>query len=363
MGSRIEAVYRVRSDAKSIAARARGIALEQSVEMPIGPIDDAFVLEEVVGRVESIEDAGDGEYNVRIALAAVTTGGEAGQLLNMLFGNTSIHDDVRLLDAEFPGDVVAAFGGPNHGLDGLRARVKATGALSSTAIKPQGLSPSALAKLAGAIALGGIDFIKDDHGIADQSYSPFAERVPAVAEAVAAAAARTGIGTRYLPSLNGNLDAMRRQLALCRACGLDAVLATPMLAGLAQFHTLVKENPDIAFMAHPSMAGGAIAPPFLLGKLFRLLGADATVFPNYGGRFGYTKDDCRRLARNALEQRAGLKPCVPVPAGGMQLARIPELLEFYGRDVMLMIGGALLAARERITEQTARYCEAVRAWN
>jgi ribulose-bisphosphate carboxylase large chain len=36
-----------------------------------------------------------------------------------------------------------------------------------------------------------------------------------------------------------------------------------------------------------------------------------------------------------------------VPAGGMTLARVPEMLDFYGPDVMLLIGGSLLAGGER----------------
>ncbi len=52
----IQAVYRVRSDARSIAERARVIAVEQSVEMPLEAIDDPFVNNEIVGRVLDIKD-------------------------------------------------------------------------------------------------------------------------------------------------------------------------------------------------------------------------------------------------------------------------------------------------------------------
>lgn len=361
MTSRIHVRYRVRSDARAITARADAIAVEQSVEMPVSAIRDDYVLQETLGRVVDIADRGDGSFDVRIALATVTTGLEAGQLLNMLFGNTSIQDDVALVDAEFPDDVIRAFRGPNHGLEGLRARVHAKGALTCTALKPQGSTPDALATLAARVTEGGIDYIKDDHGLADQSYSPFEERVPRIAEAVAKARG-AATPTRYLPSLNGDLDALRRQIALCRACGLDTVLVAPMIAGVAQFHTLVRENPDFAFMAHPTMAGAArIMPSFLLGTFFRLLGADATIFPNYGGRFSYAPEECRRLADHALRPWKDVRPCVPVPAGGMTLARVPELLEFYGRDVMLLIGGSLLATGERIAEETARYVEKVHA--
>jgi ribulose-bisphosphate carboxylase large chain len=132
---------------------------------------------------------------------------------------------------------------------------------------------------------------------------------------------------------------------------------------LSNFHRLVREHPAVAFIAHPSMGGAAsIAPAFLLGRLFRLLGADAVVFPNYGGRFGYSPDTCRALARAALEDRDGLRPSVPVPAGGMSTDRVPEMLDFYGADVMLLIGGALLEAREQLVEATAAFVASVHGY-
>ena len=58
--------------------------------------------------------------------------------------------------------------------------------------------------------------------------------------------------------------------------------------------------------------------------------------------------------------RDGLRPSVPVPAGGMTTDRVPEMLDFYGADVMLLIGGALLEAREQLTEATAAFVAKVR---
>jgi ribulose-bisphosphate carboxylase large chain len=359
--SRIGVTFRVCSDAESIEADAQAIAVEQSVEMPLGAIDDAHVLAEIVGRVEDIRDNADGTYRVHVSLATETTGFEAAQLINMIFGNSSIHEHVTLEDADFPQAVLDAFGGPNHGLDGLRKRCGAEGrAMTCSALKPQGLPVAGLAALAGRFARGGVDFIKDDHGLADQTYSRFADRVPACAKAVRAANADTGGHTRYVPSLSGHLDMLREQLRIARAEGIDTALIPPMVAGLPAFHAVVREFPDFAFMAHPSMAGGGrIAAPFLFGKLFRLLGADATIFVNYGGRFSYPKETCKALAETALEPWGGIKPCVPVPAGGMTLDRVDEMLDFYGRDVMLLIGGALLETRERLTEETAAFMDKV----
>ena len=41
----LEAIYHVRCDARSIEERARAIAIEQSVEMPVAAIADEFVLD------------------------------------------------------------------------------------------------------------------------------------------------------------------------------------------------------------------------------------------------------------------------------------------------------------------------------
>ena len=358
MRSALLVIYRVRSDARSIEARAKTIAVEQSVEMPVEAIDEDTIKSDIVGRVVDIGDVGNGIFSVRIALATETVGCDAGQLINMLFGNTSIHEDVVLQDAEIPDELAATFGGPRHGIDGLRERVGVgSRALTCSALKPQGLSPARLGALAHRLAQGGIDYIKDDHGLADQSFSPFEARV----EAIATALRGLGSHTNYVPSLSGDLDVMRGQVVYARSAGIDTVMVAPMIMGFSNLNRLVRENSDIAFLAHPAMAGATrIAPPLLLGKLFRLLGADAIVYPNHGGRFGYSPGTCRLIAAEALGILNGLKPALPVPAGGMTTERVDEMLDFYGADIMLLIGGALLSAREKLVEETADFVNAVK---
>jgi ribulose-bisphosphate carboxylase large chain len=97
-----------------------------------------------------------------------------------------------------------------------------------------------------------------------------------------------------------------------------------------------------------------IAPDLLIGGLFPMTGAAAVIFPSHGGRFGYSPATCQRLADRA--RRAG---ALPVPAGGMTIARTPEILDFYGPDTMLLIGGNLLQAREDMTREAAAFTRAV----
>jgi ribulose-bisphosphate carboxylase large chain len=357
---RLTACYRIKSDARAIEERALNIAVEQSVEMPVAAIRDACVLADIVGEVGAIEDRGDGWFDVEIALAASTIGDDAGQLLNMLYGNSSMHEDVILRDMRLPSELLTTFGGPRHGLPGLRARAQANNrALTCSALKPQGLPTAALAELAHILALGGLDFIKDDHGLANQAYSPFAERVPACAKAVRAGAAKTGRPTRYMPSLSGHFGQIESQLRIAREEGIDCVMIAPMIAGVSTLRGLARAYPDFAFIAHPTMSGAARVAPALFGRLMRLFGADGVIFPNYGGRFGNSTQTCGAIADGLRESWGDLASSVPVPAGGMTLQRVPELLDFYGRDTMLLIGGALLAApKETLAAETAKFVRA-----
>ncbi len=358
---RVTAIYHVEADAGTIETQARAIAIEQSVEMQPSAISDERVLRDIVGEVRRINRLDETLFEVRIGLAPDTTGYEAGQLLNILFGNTSLHANVSLADVEFPAPFAEVYGGPNRGLEGLRALVRANGrALTCTALKPQGLPPIELAALAGRFAAGGIDFVKDDHGLADQRYSPFADRVRSCAKEIDAARRSTGSHTRYVPNLSGDLFQAYSQAKLAAEEGIEAVLVEPMILGLANFHRLVREFPSLAFFAHPAMAGAArIAPPLLLGKIFRMLGADAVIYPSYGGRFGYTLDTCRAIATQARKAEPALKRAIPAPAGGMTVDRVPELLDFYGTETMLLIGGSLLMAGANLAQETSRFVESV----
>ena len=357
----IVATYRVRATAATIDARAQAIALEQSVELPLAAVTDPRVLREVVARVAGIVAKAPDTFDVTVRLAAETTGFEAGQLLNMLFGNTSIHEDVTLIDAEFPQAFVARFGGPRFGIHGIRDITGVHGRpLTCSALKPQGLTAAQFAALADTFARAGIDVIKDDHGLADQASAPFVERVRAVQQAVTAANRQTGSRCVYAPSLTGHYGQMRERVGIAREFGVQALMIAPMVSGVASLAALAREA-AMPVLAHPAMAGGGrIAPPLLLGKLFRLFGADATIFANSGGRFSYSPEMSSDIADASRLPWHDLAPTLPVPSGGMTVQRVPEMRARFGDDVMLLIGGSLLVARDDLFARCREFVDTVR---
>lgn len=351
----IVATYRIRAPRAQLDDVARALALEQSVELPEAAVTDAYVREHVMGRVAAITPGAGDVHTVAIQLATATTGYDVAQTLNMLFGNSALHSHVELADVEFPPDFLARFTGPRFGIDGLRTRLGAARRpLACAALKPQGLSSAALAALCHDLASNGVDVVKDDHGLADQAYAPFAERVHACQRAVEHASRATGRACLYAPSLVGAPRALAEQVRITRDAGVGAVLVAPALVGMPAFHELVERQPGMPVIAHPALGGAArIAPPLLIGKLFRWLGADAVIFPNFGGRFAYDEATCASIAGNARAPWGTYRPAMPVPAGGLTVERVAELVAFYGPDVMLLIGGSLLAAPDRAVRTRA----------
>lgn len=360
---RIVATYRLHVSAADATRRADQLALEQSIEMQTTSVADPRVLAEVVARVDALGADEGGTATARVAVSAETVGADAGQLMNMLFGNCSLQPDVELIDVDVPAALARHWGGPGHGIEGLRGLTGAFGRpLTCTALKPIGSTSAALSAMCRAFAGAGLDVIKDDHGWADQVSAPFAERVRVCQQAVEAANERRDHGrTVYAPSLFGHFGQMCEQLELARREGVAVVLIAPMICGVATLAALRREFADMAFIAHPALGGNRIAPQVLLGKLFRLFGADAVIFPNHGGRFTYSRELCAGIAGNATRPWHGLKRALPTPAGGMSVERVPELVRDYGRDSMLLVGGALLAAREHLAERSAEFVNAVAA--
>jgi S-methyl-5-thioribulose 1-phosphate isomerase len=362
---RLTATYLIDSVPELIESRAEALAIEQSVECPLEAIREQRIRDEIVARVASIEPAGAGRFRVAVEIAVETTGFETAQLINMIFGNASLWEHVQLVGLELPPKLLAHFPGPRHGVAGIRALLGAARRpLTSAAMKPQGMHVPELAAMCRTFALAGVDIVKDDHGIADQSYSPFVERVPACQVAIAEAVAATGKPAYYAPHLIGTPRALREHARVARDAGVRVVLVAPMLIGLPAFRDLVDEFPEFVYLAHPSFGGAArIAPALLFGRIFRLLGADAPIFVNYGGRFAYSRDECGALAAAARAPWGALRPALPVPAGGMRLDRIDELLDFYGPDTMLLIGGNLLLAEgDALLARAREFVAAVGNW-
>ncbi|MBW2276205.1 MAG: ribulose 1,5-bisphosphate carboxylase large subunit [Deltaproteobacteria bacterium] len=369
-GERFTAVYHLLGDAEDAAARAAGICLEQTVELPVDLIRCPDIEEQIMGRVTGLEPLEDGRHAATIEFPVEIAGAELPQLLNVLYGNVSLLPGIRLMRFELPPVLADHFPGPRFGRVGLRELIGVPERpLLATAIKPLGLAPLELARLAGDLARGGMDLIKDDHGLADQPFSRFEERIARCAAAVGEANAQTGKTCLYLPNVTAPSDQLHSRAGFAREAGAGGLVISPGLAGLDGMRRLAADDElGMPIMCHPALLGSfivgadaGIAPGALFGQIARLAGADATIFPSFGGRFSISETACRDLIEGTVRAMGSIAPAFPVPAGGMSLERVPGLIEFYGRDVILLIGGDLHRHGDSVEDGCRRFVELVEA--
>lgn len=327
--------------------RALHLAREQTVEIPEGVVAASREAASV-GRVERVA-GGDGRFEVEISYPAAAVGDDLPQLLNVLWGNVSLQRDVRVVAVDWPADLLVSLPGPAFGVEGLRALAGAgERPLTATALKPLGLAARELARLAAECALGGIDLVKDDHGLADQAWAPFRERVLTVQEHVSRANRASGGRTLYAPNLTGPVDRLDERLETLREAGVRVAMVAPLLVGLDAVRSLA-ERSGVALLAHPAFAGSycgesaGLAPELLFGDLFRLAGADAVIFPNAGGRFPFTFDDCRRIEGRLRAPLGGAASSFLMLGGGIDAALLAQWIPRYSMDTIWLIGGSLYA--------------------
>jgi len=361
---RLRVTYRLRcGEGESVRAKATDIAYEQTVELPASCVGDA-ITQRVVGRVENVEPGAAGGTAV-ISYAPDWIGPDAAQLVNVLFGNISLKKGILLANIEWPQTLLDAFGGPSFGVDGIRSltAVPANRPLLCAALKPVGLSADELGQLCERFAAGGIDLIKDDHGLTDQPSARFEERVSRCREAVVRANAATGRRTHYFPNVTGPAATLGSRLRFATEAGCGGVMVSPLLAGFDSLQRISKGT-GLAVLAHPALTGAlfgddhGILPELLLGDLFRILGADGVIYPNVGGRFPFVDRTCHAINGRLRGELGEIKPAFPTPGGGIDVKIVPHWLGQYGPDTILLIGGSLYGQGD-LTAATRRLVEAV----
>lgn len=363
-GQRFSAVYHLAGTAQEAEARARDICLEQTVEYPEDLVTREDIRRQVFGRVASVEPAGPERFEAVIEFPVEAAGRELTQLVNVLFGNISLKPGIRLVRFDLPEALLRHYRGPRFGRKGLRDLLDVHDRpLLCTAIKPMGLSPVELADLTYRLALGGIDLIKDDHGLADQPFCPFDERVTQCGEAVARANDETGRRCLYVPNVTAPADEIVDRVARAKKAGAGACLVSGGITGLDTMRRIADDDQlAMPILSHPAFLGcftlhrnEGISHGALYGQINRLAGADATIFPNYGGRFSFTQEECRDLVDGTARPMGHLQPIFPIPAGGMSLDGVPELCRFYGRESILLIGGDLHRHGPDLTQNCRKF--------
>ena len=359
-GERFNVIYHIRGDETAALEKARIICFEQTVELPEElVVTDSMIRDWIVGQIDQFSPAQEGIFEAQISYAVETSAYELTQLLNIIFGNTSIKPGIRVADIEFSEGILAKFSGPRFGIQGLREILGVHDKpLLCSALKPMGKSVQEIAKLAYYFALGGVDVIKDDHGITDQPFCPYYERVKACVEAVEKANQETGQKCLYAPNITAPVPEISERVQFARKIGAGGLLICPGLSGFDTMRMLAEDDEvNLPIISHPAFLGSMVTSPengfshaVIFGQLQRLAGADVSIYPNYGGRFGFTREECESISKSCRAHMGTYRPIFPSPGGGMTMEKVPDMLELYGNDVMFLMGGGLYGRSPDLVE-------------
>ena len=382
-GRRFSVEYIIHGDRAEAEKTAGIVANEQTVEFPADLVPPGQVRDEVMGRVESVEEAGvegaggghadgvdDGRqrYRARISYEEGSAGSDLPQLINLLNGLTSLLPNLQADRLTLTPELAKRFPGPRFGIAGIRDAVGVHDRpLLCTALKPMGLSVESLAKMATDCALGGLDIMKDDHGITDLPFAPFEERVPRIAEAVAQANAKTGFKSIFAANVTTGVDQLLDRALFAQEAGAGMLMVAPAIIGFDAMRMLAADpRIELPIMSHPTVSGGYVAgesAPFSFylyyGQMHRLAAADASIYANYGGRFPITQEDSYAAVAGCRDEFPGFKPILPMIGGGMTVERGGELREEFGVESAFLVGGKLHSKYESLTDRVKRFVETV----
>lgn len=261
---------------------------------------------------------------------------------------------LRLVDLRFPEAFAAACPGPAFGVAGTRALAGlAAGPLIGTIIKPSvGLSAAETAAMAGELAAGGIDFIKDDELQANGPHNPLAERVAAVMRVLNDHAARTGRKVMYAFNITDEVDAMKRNADLVRDAGGTCLMVSLHSVGLAGFGA-IRRHAELPLHGHRNGWGIYARSPDIgvsfraWQKFWRLAGADHLHVNGVANKFSEPDASVIDSARAVAEPLfgGGLPgfAAMPVFSSGQTALQVPaSFAAAGGGDFIFCSGGGIM---------------------
>ena len=342
----VTAVYEIDGPESHAQITAERICVDQTIEAEQELLPSSL-RSRILGRLDSLQTVDGGRYQATIHFSGDVCGCDCSDLLNLLFGTSSLRGDVTLRSFSMTDGLLSSWAGPRFGLDGIRQSVGIPHRpLLCAVLKPLGRSAQELAELAAQFVEGGVDLIKDDQSLVNQPWCSFEERVSRCADVISRASTRRGRPCLYFPHVSGSLDSMRQRAFQAKAAGATGLLVAPGLTGFDALRALtVDDRVALPIASHPAMLGtyidrghGGLASSVLYGLLPRLVGADLSIYPAFGSGYPVSEDECVAVAISCRQAWGHMKPMMPAVGGRIGSERLTELISTVGIDSMVILG-------------------------
>lgn len=336
-----------------------------------GPLLPFYLINEPFSVEQEQVDCGP-YHGARVTLAypVQNLGSCFTDMWNCIYGELPRHgilNAFRVLDIRMPEVFVRRLPGPALGVSGLRRSfgVKERPFFCRSMQPAVGLTTEQMLEINEAVLRGGFDIVKDDELGYDSELSPIRDRFKRIAALTEKLSAQLNQPKRYIANIISSPVQGMDLLAAAESAGADGVLVSPALQGM-EFIRDVRTRTHLPIMAHNTGDDTMTRQPrlgvhpALLIKLYRLLGADIVMLPGSAATCWQDEAEIRQCVRACFDPIAGVKPALPVLAGGKTPECLNEYIELIGTpDFMLIVATALNTHPGGLSAGAAEF---VRAW-
>ncbi len=293
--------------------------------------------------------------------------GNMPQLLSGIAGNIfgmKAIENLRLVDVTLPREYIKHFPGPNLGINGIRKYFKVydrpiTGAVPKPKV---GFSAEEHARIGFETWMGGFDCVKDDENLTSTSFNNFYKRVNLMAKMRDKAEKETGEIKDAFINITSETKEMQKRAKALHEHGFKYAMIDVITCGEASDQTLRETLGDygMAIHAHRAMHSAFDRNPKhgitmeFMAKIMRLIGVDQIHSGTAVGKLVGNKEEVLSTAnilreknvkpykKVLLEQNWGqIKPAFPVTSGGLHPGLVPNVMNIYGNDLVLLVSGGI----------------------
>ncbi len=278
-------------------------------------------------------------------------GGNMPNILSSVAGNVfglGTIKNLRLFDIHFPLELAKTFPGPKFGIDGVRNILGVYDRpIVGTVIKPKlGLKTKDYLNFGYQAWTGGCDFLKHDENMADQSFNRFEDNVVKGLELRDRAEEETGEKKVYFINVTAEAKEMERRANLVKDQGGEYIMIDILTAGWAGLQML-RNLDDFAIHCHRAFHAAFTKNPKhgvsmkVISKITRLMGGDQLHVGTGVGKMSEGRGEVIENKEALEESIDDMEPTLPVASGGLHPGHIPDVLDIFGRDVCIQIGGGI----------------------
>lgn len=279
--------------------------------------------------------------------------GSMPQILSCIAGNIlgmkAVHR-IRLKDCEWPETIVTDFLGPQYG-SSVRNEIFDAGdrPITATVPKPKvGLTTKQHAKVGYEAWKGGIDLLKDDENLTDQSFNRFEKRVTQSLKKRDKAENETGEKKSYLINITADTQTMLDRAEFVNDHGGEYIMVDIITTGWAGLQTVREkcEELDLAIHAHRAMHAGFDRVPThgvsmrCIAQFARIIGVDQ-LHTGTADLGKLENEDTVGINEWMYSDLYGHNDVLPMASGGLHPGLLPELVERVGTNIGVQMGGGV----------------------